>query len=1713
MTGTVFLEESEISVGEANGIVYVPVVRTGDLSGSAVVNYGVTGNSATEGVDFVAGNGSVTMAAGQDRILVPVQILNDGLSEPTETIAFSIISVDSGSTLLFPRTATVAILDDENPVVDPPAPPLSSPYAVTQQTLITGLENPMRLEFSPHDPSIVFIPQKDGVLRVFDLDTGTYLPNFVNLSAEVNHAADRGLMDIAFHPDFANNPYLYAFYVVDPPDTAGRTGNAGPDGDGNRFAWVVRWTLDPATGYTTPLPGSKTILVGGAGDSLSDISGGGTVNSTDNISQAESGYNAQTGVYTDNYIKVDSLSHAGGALAFGPDGMLYISVGDGTSYNTADPRSHSVQQIDSLSGKILRVDPITGLGLADNPFVQPGDDLSSNHAKVYQLGLRNSYSMGFDSDGRLYMTNTGWNTWEEIESGPPGANFGWPYYEGGDNGVLEKTPSYQNLSTAPAFYAAVANGSIDITPAYRAFNHSEGAPGYEVQAIVGGDVVYSGSRYPAEFLNDYFFSDIVDGEVYVIDVNDRREVRFLYSSNDGPVHFTQGPDGYVYYANLFSGEVGRLLIADIDELDLVARGNAFYNPDDDVYTLTTAAGSHQAGMVSSTDRIDVREDFTIAFDAYLGASDSGADGIAFVVHNDPLGYNVVGVDGSGLGTMLIKNGIGIEFDTYNNLPIDWVSGVADIAADHTGFFDTDSKTGTTPVALANLEDNQWHSVVVSWDASAQTLSYTLDGVSMGSLTTDLVTTFLGGSSFAYFGVGGGTGGLANLQMVKLTSIAATYENETPGNGAPVAIADSASTATNTPVSINVLANDSDPNLDPLSIISVANPAHGTATINDNGTPANGADDFIVYTPASGYAGPDSFTYTISDGTASTVGSVSVTVNAVPPPNTPPVANPDTASTAAGTPVTVSVLANDSDANADPITIIAVSAPAHGTAVINNNGTPANPADDTIVYTPAAGYSGPDGFTYTISDGKASTVGSVGVTVTAPPPATLSLKANGSTTFDSGTGVYTLTSSTGQAGTVMTTARVDVRQNFSLAFDLNFGDRDWAADGMAFVIHNAAAGANAVGGGGSGLGIAGLANGLAIEFDTYNSPAGNRTIGVADIAADHTGFLDTDSLTGTTPVALANIEDGLWHAVSVNWNAATKVLSYTFDGVSMGSLATDMMSQYLGNSEFAYLGFGAGTGGLDNVQKLRVHNISATVQGQAPNTPPVANADSATTAAGAPVTVNVLANDSDADANPITIVAVSAPAHGTATINNNGTPANPADDTVVYTPAAGYSGPDGFTYTISDGTATTVGSVGVTVTPPPNTPPVANTDTAATVAGTPVSVNVLANDSDANGDPLTIVGVTTPGHGTAAINNNGTAANPADDFIVYTPAAGYSGPDGFSYTISDGKASTVGAVNVTVNAVPPPNSPPVANNDSATTAAGTPVSVNVLGNDSDPNNDPLTIVGVTAPGHGTATINNNGTAANPADDFIVYTPAAGYSGPDSFSYTISDGAAQRAATVSVTVTPPPAVTLVAHGSATFNAATDTYTLTSTTGQSGGVTTSARVDVREDFSASFKLNFGDADWAADGMAFVIHNDPAGATVNGGAGSGLGIAGIRNGLAIEFDTYNSPAGNRTIGVADIAADHTGFLDPDALTGTTPVALPNIEDGLWHTVVVNWDSALKVLSYTFDGVSRGSLATDMMSSYLGNSEFAYLGFGAGTGGLANIQQLQVLAIDATFV
>jgi subtilisin-like proprotein convertase family protein len=282
---------------------------------------------------------------------------------------------------------------------------------------------------------------------------------------------------------------------------------------------------------------------------------------------------------------------------------------------------------------------------------------------------------------------------------------------------------------------------------------------------------------------------------------------------------------------------------------------------------------------------------------------------------------------------------------------------------------------------------------------------------------------------------------------------------------------------------------------------------------------------------------------------------------------------------------------------------------------------------------------------------------------------------------------------------------------------------------------------------------------------------------------------------------------------------------------------------------------------------------ATVTVQVVNRAPVAANDNARTNKGTAVTIPVLANDTDADGDTLTVTGLVQPANGTVVINANGT--------VTYTPKANFVGTESFTYKASDGSSQ---SNTATVTIAINSAPVSANDSATTNKGVPVTIAVLANDTDANGDALSVTSLTQPSSGSVALNANGT--------VTYTPLSGFVGTVSFTYKASDGLSqSNTATVTIKVNGVP------VASNDTATTNRNTPVTIPVLANDTDPNGDPLTVAGLTQPASGgSVVLNANGT--------VTYTPPAGFTGTATFTYQASDGTSpSNTATVTVQVVAP------------------------------------------------------------------------------------------------------------------------------------------------------------------------------------------------------------------
>ncbi|QKJ66661.1 retention module-containing protein [Deefgea piscis] len=748
----------------------------------------------------------------------------------------------------------------------------------------------------------------------------------------------------------------------------------------------------------------------------------------------------------------------------------------------------------------------------------------------------------------------------------------------------------------------------------------------------------------------------------------------------------------------------------------------------------------------------------------------------------------------------------------------------------------------------------------------------------------------GPASFTYT-VSDGRGGTATATV----NIGVTPVNDAPkanNDNSTGAADDALTTPEDKPLTINpalLLANDSDPDGDTLTIISVQNAVNGTvALVNGN----------VVFTPNPNYNGPASFTYTVSDGRG---GTATATVNiGVTPVNDAPKANNDNSTGAADDalttpedkPLTINpalLLANDSDPDGDTLTIISVQNAVNGTvALVNGN----------VVFTPNPNYNGPASFTYTVSDGRGGTATAtvnIGVTPVNDPP-----KANND-------------NSTGAADDALTTPE-DKPLTINPAL-LLANDSDPDGDTLTIIsVQNAVNGTVA------------LVNGNVVftPNPNYNGPASftytvsdgrggtaTATVNIGVTPVNDPPIAENDRHTGLEGDPLSTHED---EALSIN-PAILLANDHDLDGDTLslvsvqnashgavsiinGQVVFTPAADFNGIASFSYT-ISDGHGGTSTA--------TVTINVIPENDDPLPNNDNSTGAADdalttpedKPLTINpalLLANDSDIDGDTLTILSVQNAINGSvALINGN----------VIFTPNPNYNGPASFTYTVSDGfggTATATVNIGVT---PVNDAPKANNDNSTGAAGDalttpedkPLTINpalLLANDSDPDGDTLTIISVQNAMHGTVAI---------VDGKVVFTPAADYHGPASFTYTVSDGHGGTATA---TVNiGVTPVNDAPKANNDNSTGATGDalttpedkPLTINpalLLANDSDPDGDTLTIISVQNAEHGTVAI---------VDGKVVFTPAADYHGPASFTYTVSDGHGGTAtATVNIGVTP-------------------------------------------------------------------------------------------------------------------------------------------------------------------------------------------------------------------
>jgi glucose/arabinose dehydrogenase len=452
-----------------------------------------------------------------------------------------------------------------------PAVASTLPTGFRDSVVLGGLTNPTVLQFAPDGR--IFVGQKNGMIKVFQSLTDTSPVTFADLSSNVDDYWDRGLLGMALPPNFPADPYVYVLYAYD-----AAIGGTAP-----------RWN----DGCPTP-PGPTTdgCLVSGR------------------VSRLQVSGNVMTGpeqVLINDWCQ-QFPSHSIGTLLFGRDGNLYVSGGDGASFNNVDygqyganyagdqanpcgdppgavgtalsppgaeggaMRSQSVRRTDgpaTLDGAILRIDPATGAGVPGNPFFSSPN---ANARRIVAYGVRNPFRMtqrpGTDE---LWIGDVGWNTWEEINrvvapASATASNFGWPCYEG-----ASAQGGYQGagLNLCSSLYSTP--GSV-VAP-YYTYNHSACVVNYSGCHTGGSSITgvafYQGGSYPAQYSGALFFGDHTRNEIWAMlpGTNGLPDPSRLQSfvgvdSTGGaaghPVDLKIGPGGDLFYVDMDDGTVHRI---------------------------------------------------------------------------------------------------------------------------------------------------------------------------------------------------------------------------------------------------------------------------------------------------------------------------------------------------------------------------------------------------------------------------------------------------------------------------------------------------------------------------------------------------------------------------------------------------------------------------------------------------------------------------------------------------------------------------------------------------------------------------------------------------------------------------------------------------------------------------------------------------------------------------------------------------------------------------------------------------------------------------------------------------------------------------------------------------------------------------------------------------------------------------------------------------
>ncbi|GAA3457612.1 PQQ-dependent sugar dehydrogenase [Dactylosporangium matsuzakiense] len=446
------------------------------------------------------------------------------------------------------RSALVASLIAAviTPIAGSEAATAALPTGFQEQVVFSGLSQPTNIEFAPDGR--IFVAEKGGKIKVFDNLADPTPDVFADLSVAVHNQWDRGLLGLALAPNFPTDPSVYVLY-----------------------------TYDAKLGQTAPV----------YNDVCADANGGACVVSA-RLSRLTAAGNQMTG--TEQPLISDWCqqypSHSIGDLKFGADGALYVSGGDGASFNVVDYgqlgspanpcgdpaneggalRSQDVLTTadpTGLNGSILRLDPNTGAALPTNPLAASAD---ANARRIVAHGLRNPFRMTVrPGTNEIWAGDVGWNTWEEIDrvvtptTGP--TNFGWPCYEGNarQSGYdSADRPLCENL------YAGAGQSAP-----YYTYNHGakvvagESCPsgGSSISGLAFAPT--TGGSYPAGYAGALFFSDYSRNCIWAMmpgagGLPDPANIITFDGGASGPADLQMGPGGELYYVSLGSNQIRRI---------------------------------------------------------------------------------------------------------------------------------------------------------------------------------------------------------------------------------------------------------------------------------------------------------------------------------------------------------------------------------------------------------------------------------------------------------------------------------------------------------------------------------------------------------------------------------------------------------------------------------------------------------------------------------------------------------------------------------------------------------------------------------------------------------------------------------------------------------------------------------------------------------------------------------------------------------------------------------------------------------------------------------------------------------------------------------------------------------------------------------------------------------------------------------------------------